>query len=188
MNGKKVVCIILIMIIAAVAYGTQMMTQRTKAMREEAEASESEAHTAEAESVVAKASLVKLREETQDLRQFLKEWEPVVQRIQTQQEGEQAILGLVRNNGILVVSQRFDMKQAGTNPLIPKVLQSTLILQDDYAKTLNWLGEFERKLPLARITSCRFKQGETGRQLNLEVHFDLPLVALDAKLEATPAK
>lgn len=188
MNGKKLVCIILIMVIAAVAYGTQLMSQRAHAMREEAEAAEAEAHTAESDSIIAKTSLVRLREDTQDLRQFLKEWEPVVQRIQTQQEAEQAILSIVRNSGILTVSQRFDVKQNSANPLIPRVLQGTLTVQDEYSKTLNWLGEVERKVPLARITTCRFKQGETGRQLNLEVHFEIPLVALDATLEDGPAK
>lgn len=184
MNGKKIACIILTMFVAAVAYGTQMMTQRTKAMREEAEIAESEGHNAESDTEVSKVTLAKLREETQDLRQFLKEWEPVIQRIQTQQDAERAILSVVRNSGILLVSQRFDLKSASSNPLIPKVLQGILIVQDDYAKTLNWLGELERRLPLARVTTCRFKQGETGRQLNLEVRFDLPLVALRAPIDA----
>jgi hypothetical protein len=187
MNGKKLVCIILIMVIAAVAYGTQLMSQRAHAMREEADAAESEAHTAESEAIIAKSNLVRLRDDTQDLRQFLKEWEPAVQRIQTQQEAEQAVLSLVRNSGILTVSQRFDLKQTAYNPLIPRVLQGTLTVQDEYSKTLNWLGELERKIPLARITTCRFKQGETGRQLNLELHIDIPLVALDAALEGDTA-
>ena len=183
MNSKKLVCIVLIMVIAGVAYGTQLMTQRAKAMREEAENADMEAHQAATEAEVAQKLLVRTKDETQDLRQFLKEWEPVLQRIQTPQEAESAVLSLVRNSGVVILSQRFDTKTASTNPLIPRILQGSVTVQDEYSKTLTWLGELERKIPFARLTSCRFKQGETGRQLNLEVHIDIPLVDLTAKLE-----
>jgi hypothetical protein len=62
-------------------------------------------------------------------------------------------------------------------------VQGTVIVQDDFAKTLNWLGELECKIPLIRITTCRIKQGETGRQVNLEIHFEVPLVDLNAALD-----
>ena len=56
-------------------------------------------------------------------------------------------------------------------------------MQDEYSKTLNWLGELERKLPLARVTTCRLKQGETGRQVSLEIRFEIPMINLDAQPE-----
>jgi hypothetical protein len=177
MNGKKLACVILIMIVAGIAYGTQIMGQRAKAMRDEAETSENERRAASNELEVSKI--------TKDLRNFLKAWEPVAQRIQTGQEAEQLLLSILRDSGILTVSQKFEVKTSQTNLLIPKSLQGTLIVQGEYNKVLNWMGDFERKLPLARITSCRLKQGETGRQANIEIHFDIPMVDLDAKFDDT---
>jgi hypothetical protein len=77
------------------------------------------------------------------------------------------------------------MRENRDNKIVPRALLGTLIVQDDYAKTMNWLGEVERKLPLIRITSCRLKQGETGRQVSLEIHFEIPIVNLQAEMDET---
>ncbi len=183
MNGKKLACVILIMIVAGIAYGTQIMGQRAKSMRDDAEAAETEKRAAQSDLDVSKISLTKLNEDTKELRNFLRAWEPVVQRIQTGQEAEQLLLSLLRDTGILTVSQKFEVKTSQTNLLVPKSLQGTLIVQGEYNKVLNWLGDFERKLPLARINSCRLKQGETGRQANIEIHFEIPMVNLDAQFD-----
>lgn len=180
MNGKKIACVLLMMILAGIAYGTQIMQQRSKAMNEEADAAETDARTAETQRNVTETELKRLEYDTQDLRQFLKDWEPAIRRLQTSQEAEQALQGIVRNSGILTVSQKFEIKDNRDQKIVPKVLQGTLIVQDEYSKTLNWLGDLERKLPLARVTLCRLKQGETGRQVNLEIHFEIPMVNLDA--------
>ena len=46
-----------------------------------------------------------------------------------------------------------------------RTLLASLTVQDDFAKTLNWLGELERKLPVARVTSCRIKKGDAGNRV-----------------------
>ena len=180
MNEKKVACILLIMFIAAVAYGTQIMTQRANAMRQEADTASTDAESARTGAETANISLIKLKGDTQDLRQFLDNWTPAISRIQSGQDAEQILLSLLRSSGILVVSQKFETKDNRSNPLLPKMVQGSLTIQDDYGKTLNWLGELECKIPLIRISTCRLKQGETGRQLNMEIHFDIPLVDLAA--------
>jgi hypothetical protein len=183
MNGKKIACIILMMIVAGFAYSSQVMQKRTAAMKEQAEAADLDANTAQGAREQAEIKLKTLDYDTSDLRAFLKSWEPVISRIQSGQDAEQLIMGLVRNSGILVVSQKFELKDNRVNTLVPKILQGTLTVQDEYAKTMNWLGDLERKLPFARITSCRMKQGETTRQVSLELHFDVPLVNLEAQEE-----
>jgi hypothetical protein len=184
MNEKKLACVLLLMTVAVVAYGTQVMTIRARTMRQQAEAASMDAATARTDAETANIGLIRLKSETQDLRQFLSSWTPSISRLQSGQDAEQALLGIIRNSGILVVSQKFETKEnRGANALLPKSIQGTLTVQDDYAKTVNWLGELECKVPLIRITSCRVKQGETGRQLNLEIHFEVPLVDLNANLD-----
>jgi hypothetical protein len=185
MNGKKIACVVLLLILAGMAYGTQIMQKRSKAMNEEAEMAETDAKMAEGQREVVSTGLKALEFESQDLRQFLKDWEPLIRRVQTSQEADQALQSLLRNSGILTMSQKFELKDAKDGKMFSKILQGTLVVQDEYAKTLNWLGELERKLPFARVTVCRLKQGETGRQINLELHFEVPIINLEAKQEET---
>jgi hypothetical protein len=183
MNGKKMACVVLMMILAGIAYGAQIMQQRTKSMIEEADAAETDAKMAESQRNVAELSLKRLEFDSAETRQFLKDWTPLVQRIQSGQEADQALQSILRSSGILTISQKFEIKESRESKIIPKILQGTLIVQDEYSKTLNWLGELERKLPFARITVCRLKQGETGRQINLEIHIEIPIVNLDISPE-----
>ncbi|HSJ04650.1 MAG: hypothetical protein ACAI34_00625 [Verrucomicrobium sp.] len=183
MNGKKIACVLLMMILAGIAYGSQMMQKRAKAMRSDADSAEADASNARTLCTVEETTLATTRYDSRELREFLQVWDSEMSRIQTGQEAEQALLAVVRNSRILTVSQKFEVKENRNNPVVPKSLQGTLIVQDDYAKTLNWLGELERRLPLARITTCRIRQGESGRQVNLEIHFDIPLVNLKAEME-----
>jgi hypothetical protein len=183
MNGKKIACVILMMILASIAYGTQIMQKRAKGMLEEADNAETDAKTAETQRKVADTEVTNLKFKTQDLRQFLKDWEPNIKRMQTTQEAEQALQSIVRNSRILIVSQKFEVRENRESKITPKLLQGTLIVQDEYAKTMNWLGELERRMPLTRITSCRVKQGDTGRQVNVEIHFEIPIVNLDAQMD-----
>jgi hypothetical protein len=183
MNGKKIACVLLMMIVAGLAYGAQILQKRTKAMIEEAENAETDAKNSEMQCKLTETEITNLKFKTQDLRQFLKDWEPTIRRIQSTQEAEQALMSLVRNSDILLISQKPDVRENRESKIVPKSLQYTLVVQDDYTKTLNWLGELERKLPLMRISSCRFKQGETGRQVNLELRVDIPIVNLEGQMD-----
>jgi hypothetical protein len=182
MNGKKLACVVLMMILAGIAYGAQIMQKRSKAMQEEAEIAQSDATNAETAHKLVETEIKQLQFKTQHLRQFLKDWAPTVKLIQSIQDAEQALQSIVRNSNILTLSQKSDSRDNRESPMVPKFLQGTLVVQDEYVKTMNWLGELERKIPLMRITSCRLKQGETGRQVNLEIRFDIPIVNRDAQV------
>jgi hypothetical protein len=188
MNGTKIACVVLMMLVASIAYGTQIMHKKAQAMKEEAEMADMDCRTAKGDSEKANIELVKLKYDSQDLRQFLDDWKPFIKRIQTVQEAEQTFQSLLRNSGILTVSQKFEVRDARDNKMMPRFLQGTLVVEDEFAKAMNWLGELERKIPLSRITSCRLKQGETGRQVNLELRFEIPIVNLDAPLDVPPAQ
>ena len=183
MNGNKAACMILIMIVAGIVYCSQMMAQKTTARSLAAANAESDCVMAESASKAAGIKLENTKFNTEDLRQFLVKWRPTIERIKTGQEAENLLMSILRNSNILTISQKFEIKDNKANLFIPKSLQGTLILQDEYAKTLNWLGELERKIPFIRVNTCRLKQGENGRQINLEIRFDIPIFNLDAETE-----
>ena len=183
MNGKKIAALILVMIIASIAYGSQMMQKKSSAMRTEATQAGDDCNASADKRKFAATKLQNTEFNCKEFRGFLTRWKPVIQHLQTGQEAEQALMGVVRNNGIVVLSQKFEVKDNRSNTFIPKTLQGTLIIQDEYSKVLNWMGELEKKIPLVRVNSCRIKQGENGRQINMEVHFEIPLVNLEAEVE-----
>jgi hypothetical protein len=183
MNGKKIAALILVMIIASIAYGTQIMQKQASAMRTEANQAIDDCNASAEKRKNAATKLAYTQSACKEYRDFLKRWTPVIQHLQTGQEAEQALMGVVRNNGLVVLSQKFEVKDNRGSSFIPKTLQGTLVIQDEYSKVLNWLGELEKKIPLVRVNSCRIKQGENGRQINMEVHFEIPLVNLDAEVE-----
>lgn len=187
MNGTKIACVVLMMFVAGIAYGTQIMHQKAQTMKEEAEMADTDCRAAASASEIASTELIKLKYDSEDLRQFLGEWMPYIKRIQTVQEAEQVFQSLLRNSGVLTVSQKFEVREQRENKMMPRFLQGTLVVEDEFSKAVNWLGELERKIPLSRITSCRLKQGETGRQINLELRFEIPIIDLDAALETPPA-
>ena len=184
MNGKKLACVLLLMIIGALAYFGQVGHKKAEAKRAEAFTAVGEKTTAENDLRLTEIKLTTMKAESEDLRRFLQSWSPFAERTQTQGEVEQSVLASLRNANLLVLSNKFEMK-SGTKGIsfLPKTVRAAVVLEDDYAKTVNWIGEIERKLPMARMTSCRLSGGDNGRQVHAEITLEVPL----ADLKLAPA-
>jgi hypothetical protein len=163
-----------------------MVHQKAVAKRAEAEAADSDANAAKSELEIAETRTTKLRYDSDELRRFLTSWTPHIDRVQTQSEVEESVLASLRNANLLILSQKFEVRENRTTPVIPKIVRASLVLEDDYAKTLNWVGELERRLPLARMMNCRITGGENGRQVHAEISLEVPLVNLQAELPIVP--
>jgi ABC-type transport system involved in cytochrome bd biosynthesis fused ATPase/permease subunit len=188
MNGNKIACLVLMMVLAGIAYGSQIMQKKASAMNEEAESANADYMAATDKCKRSEDELARYTASTADLRDFLASWEDPAERVGSGQEAETAIMSVVRTAGVLTLSQKFEVKDTHGSAMMPKALLGTLVVQDDYAKTINFLGELERTIPLARITSCHIKQGDTGERISLEVHIEIPLVNLKADVEVAKKK
>jgi hypothetical protein len=178
MNGKKIACILLMAIVAVFAYSGQMLHKKALAKATEAESAQNDANAAQGALSVAQITVEKARAEADDVIRFLEAWRPYADRYQTQTDIETALQASLRGTGLLVLSQKFEPRDvsAEKNPVIKKVVQATLIIEDDYAKAMNWVGELERKIPMTRITSCELTGGETSRLVHAEVRLEIPMV------------
>lgn len=183
MNEKKIACLALIMVIATVIYGTQTMQHATADMLKEKDLANEEYVTADTECFKQEAGLIRHTDETRELRQFLTTWTPIISKFQTGQEAEQELMKTIRNNSLLTLSQKFEIRENKSNPLVPRSFLASLTVQDEFSKTMNWLGEIERNIPVARVTGLGLKRGDAGRRVNLEVHFEIPLINLQAVFE-----
>lgn len=181
MNPKQLACVILLMVIGVMTYTAQIIHKTVATTRAEAEDAETAAVTAENERSTAEIETAVFKANTEDLRRFLRSWLPAIEHVQTQQEAEQNIELSLRERGInLVRSRKTESKQSAGNKLIPKSVITTLTIEEEFAKVLNWLGDIERRLPTARMKVVQITGGSTGTQLKMEVSFETPIFDLAA--------
>ncbi|MFO1440171.1 MAG: hypothetical protein U1F81_17755 [Verrucomicrobiaceae bacterium] len=188
MNPKQIACFVLMAFIGVIVYVAQIVHQKVTAMRQEAEDAETAAANAETERSTAEIKTAMIKTETEELRRFLRSWLPAVDKIQTQQEVKQTIELSLREGGITLIRQNKDEpKTSNTNKIIPRSVLTTLAIEDEFAKVLNWFGDIERRLPLARMKAVQVAGGSTARQLKLDVTFETPIFDLKAVAPAKPA-
>lgn len=193
MNPKQLACVVLLMIIGAMTYTAQIIHNKVNTTRAEAQDAEDAAVAAENERSTAEVETTMLKDNTEEVRRFLRSWLPAIERVQTQQEAEQTIELSLRERGInLVHSKKVELRNSPGNKLISKSVLTTLTIEEEYAKVLNWLGDIERRLPTARMKVVQITGGSTGRQLKMEVSFETPIFDLGAadadKTKATVKK
>jgi hypothetical protein len=192
MNPKQLACVLLTTIIGVMLYVAQIIHQKVTSMRQEAEDALSAATNAETERSTAEIKTAVLKTETEEIRRFLRAWLPAIEKMQTQQEAEQTLELTLRERGISLVRQRSsELKLSNTNKLIPKSVLTSITIEEEYGKVLNWLGDIERRIPVARMKSVQLTGGSTARQLKLVAAFETPLFdlkAVEVKKEAPKEK
>ena len=91
MNPKQLACVLLMAVIGGMTYTAQIIHNKVATTRIEAEEGEDAALTAERERETSEIEVTVFKTDTEDVRRFLRSWLPVIDRLQTQQEAEQAI-------------------------------------------------------------------------------------------------
>jgi hypothetical protein len=178
MNGKQMACIVLLMIVGAVTYGAQIVHKKAAVAILAAEDERVSAESAASDANTAKISLERAKSDAQELDRFLGAWTPIIQRLSSRQEVESAVQANTREARVFVVNQKFEDKVTQGERMRPRSVLASLIVEDEYSKVLNWLGNLEKKIPLVRITSCRISAANTGRQVHMEVTLEVPLIDL----------
>lgn len=176
MSNQKLACVILLLLVAGMVFGTQKMRNRTLGAKNADMAAQSEAENAELQRRITEANLNTLEKKTADLRQVFREWLPHFQAFPTPQAGEQRISDLVLKGGVFVLSQRFEVAELKEDGAVKSILEADLVFEDDYAKTLNWLGKLEEDVPNCRVTKCRLTRGERGNNVHLELKLEIPIL------------
>lgn len=183
MNGKQIACVILMMLIGIVTYAGQMVHKKADTVRKSAKSAQEAAEAADSERQIAEITSKRVETESGEIRRFLEAWTPQIDNIQTSQEVEEAVQASIRNSKLYVDSQKFEAKTtSGKNAggVIPRVIKATIIAEDEYPKTMNWLGDVEKKLPLARITVCRVTPGKDAKSVRMELSMEIPIINLKA--------
>lgn len=170
-------CIFLAIVVAMMFFGIQKMRQKKVAMQAEADEARQKAETSETQRKASEISLVKLRAESEGLRLYFEQWLPYLSNVNNSEQEEQRILDIVKSGQVFATSQRTEVvANEKDNGFIPKRLRAHLVIQDEYSKSLNWLGNLEESLPSSRISNYRLTRGLSGNDVQMEVTLDLPLI------------
>jgi hypothetical protein len=178
MNEHKMACVLLLVAIAGMVFGTQKMRNRAIESAEARDSAKAAAESAELQRRITETNLLALDKNTKDLRETYQQWLPHFQGVKSPQQGEQQIGQIIRQSDVFVLSQRFEVKEVSPkmNAIIRKALVADLVFEDDYVKTLNWLGRLEQSLPSCRVTNCRLKRGDRGNNVRLELKVAIPIL------------
>ncbi|MAS93019.1 MAG: hypothetical protein CMO55_07455 [Verrucomicrobiales bacterium] len=176
MTNHKTASIILIVLIAGMLYGVNQLRNVASTKAQEAETSRTEADTAEQQAQLAQIQLKTIESKTAQLRSVFEEWEPHFKNCKTPQDAEQKIAEVIREGDVFLISQKFDSRDLDKEALVSKAVVADLIVEDEYSKTLNWLGRLEESLPSCRITKCNLTRGDRGNNIHLELQVQIPVV------------
>lgn len=175
MNNHKTACLVLVIAIVGMLYGVNQLRNASVSARERADAAQVNAETAESQAQLAQIQLKTLDSKTAELRKVAKDWQPHFNNFRTPQDAEQRIVDVIRKGDVFLISQKFESRDIQKDNLISEALVADLIVEDDYAKTLNWLGRLEEEIPSSRVSRCNLTRGDRGNDVHLELQIQIPV-------------
>ncbi|MEM1441820.1 MAG: hypothetical protein AAGF67_05730 [Verrucomicrobiota bacterium] len=176
MKNHQSACLILIIVIAGMLYGVNQLRNATNAARDTTAQAQTEAETAEQQAQLAQIQLKSLEAKTASLRTAYSQWKPHFANYKTPQDAELQIAEVIREGDVFLISQKFGSKEIEKGALISDALVADLVVEDDYAKVLNWLGRLEEAIPSCRISRCNIKRGDRGNDIHLELQVQVPIL------------
>jgi hypothetical protein len=193
MNNKHIACIVIALLCVLIFQGVSMVRTRALAMQK---ASETAKHGAELSGITLttqRAVLNDLKVKSADLIEYLGEWEPHFARLSTPESGEINVNALIKQDNLVLLAQRFEVSPNKTEGVgavgvatIPRIVRAHLTIEDDFIKTMNWLGAVESKLPISRVSNLDITRGQTGNDVRMNVVIDIPQAVPRPSPEAKP--
>jgi len=193
-NHKHIAALVILLLCVVIFQGVATIRTRALAMQEASKTAERAAAAADVALKNQRALLDDLETRTSDLIAYLGDWEPHLARFSSSESGELNINALVKGSSLILLAQRFELAPnrtdaavaATVNSTIPQLVRAHLTIEDDFIKTLNWLGDLETKLPIARLSSLEITRGQTGNDIHIDLVVDIPLAVPVASPSPTP--
>lgn len=176
MNNHKAASILILLIVGLMGFGVHKLRSKAVAARDAANVAKNQADQAEQQKKIAEIKLKTIDAKTAQLRKVYTEWLPHFESFKSSRAGEQKITDVVREGDVFLLSQRFNYQEIDKGDLISHALVADLVVEDDYAKTLNWLGKLEESIPSCRISKCRIERGDRGNNVHMELKVQVPVL------------
>jgi hypothetical protein len=175
MNHKHIAALLIGLCILGFVQTTLWMKDKLAAMVKEEQTAKAAADKAANESILEQQKLTTLRDSSADLIAFLEAWEPYFASMNTPQGAELGISMRLKSSNLVTLSQRYESAGVKDGGVIPRVMRANLTIDDNYARTLNWLGEMETEIPTLRVSSLRISRGQTANDIRADFVLEVPL-------------
>jgi hypothetical protein len=176
MNNKHLACVIIGLMIFAQIYTVIVINGKADAMKQEAETARGAAEAAQQTVNVETIQLTSLKAKTAPLRKYLGVWDPYLRQSSNEERGQTMIDEMIRQGSVQSLDRKYNAAINANNAYIPKVVRADLLFEDDYHKSVEWLGEVERSFPASRVSRCRLTKGTNANDIKMELTIDLPIV------------
>ncbi|MDF1755825.1 MAG: hypothetical protein P1U89_23750 [Verrucomicrobiales bacterium] len=176
MNNHKAASILIVALIALMGFGVHKLRTKAVAARDGANKAKALAEQTEQQRKIAEIKLKTIDAKTAHLRKVYTEWIPHFENFRSSRAGEQRITDVVREGNVFLLSQRFNYREIDKGDFISHALVADLVVEDDYSKTLNWLGKLEESIPSCRIAKCKITRGDRGNNVHMEVTIQVPVL------------
>ncbi len=175
MNSKHLSLLVVGLAILGLFQLTFWMKDTLAEMQKEEATARSSAEGAASQVLQERNNLSQLRLSSHDLIVFLNAWEPYFANLNTPESSELNISMRIKEEGLVTLAQRYELVPNKGDANIPRLMRANLVIEDDYASTLNWLGRMESNLPILRTSNLRMTKGQSGNDVKLEVVLEVPL-------------
>ena len=176
MNNHKVASILILILVGLMGFGVHKLRAKAVTAGNAAEEAKKQAEDAEQQRKIAEIKLKTIDAKTAELRKVYTEWIPHFETFKSARAGEQKISDVVRDGDVFLLSQKFNEQELDKDDLIGYALVADLTVEDDYSKTLNWLGKLEESIPSCRISKCRIERGDRGNNVKVELKIQVPVL------------
>jgi hypothetical protein len=179
MNNKHLATLLVVIATILCVQVVLQVHKHLAKVRDDVASQRAKAEGLEAQLRIERSTLAQLQNSSAALLAYLQVWEPALVAVDSPEGGELDISGRVKDSGLISLAQRFEAVPL-KNANIPRVVRANLTIEDDYARTLNWLGKLEHDLPAARVSDLRITRGQTGNDIRMDLVLDLPLLKKEA--------
>ncbi len=180
MNRKHLAVIIVALIAVLFLQGVLEIRKRLVAIQDQVAEAQAAASGTELLLNTERAAMRNIESNSAAMLDYLDAWAPPLGEVNTPESGELTVSARVKEADLVTLAQRFEVTANVENDAIPKLVRAHLTFEDDYARTMNWLGNIEQSLPSSRVTDLRIARGESGNDVRLTVVLDVPLLAKEA--------
>jgi Sec-independent protein translocase protein TatA len=178
MNNHKAASILILVLVLLMGFGVTKLRSKAVAAREASDAVKIQAEQAEQQEKLSEIKLKTIDAKTATLRKVYTEWIPHFEAYRNPRIAEQKITDVVRDGDVFLLSQRFNEQEIEKGDLVSRALVADLVVEDDYTKTLNWLGKLEETIPSCRIKKCNIVRGDRGNNIKMDLKIEVPVLKI----------
>jgi len=179
MSNKHLASLLLLAVIVGFIQLDLVMNKKMTAARESMQAAESARENAENGRRYKEISLIRQKQVTAPLRQYLARWLPKLQETNEENKARSIFARVFKQHGEGLVAHADKSSVLGNPkcPFIPQRYQNVLSVEGDFSQAVNLIGQIERQMPASRIATMSISKGTRGNDVKLSLTVDTPIMA-----------